>query len=126
MDHSWWLNVSLVFQLAQPDNLQTQSILFCIGFFTNEPEHLFRVFAYRSTARRRHLFGDFDDPSCGGDRIKPTVLHGVETAREGRESLAVQFALFLRHALCDPLQSRRRLGRATRPHAACWSSHNVD
>src|SRR5258708_1290648 len=70
MDHSWWLNVSLVFQLAQPDNLQAQSILFCIGFFTNEPEHLFRVFAYRSAARRRHLFGDFDDPARGGDRIK--------------------------------------------------------
>src|SRR6267154_3213778 len=126
MDHSWWLNVNLVFQLAQPDNLQAQRILFCIGFFTNEPEHLFRVFADRSAARRRHLFGDFDDPIRGGDRIKPTVLHGVETAREGREGLAVQFALFRCHAVCDSRKSCRRLGRSTGPHVACWSYYNVD
>src|SRR5260370_17028997 len=99
MDHSWWLNVSLVFQLAQPDNLQTQSILFCIGFFTNEPEHLFRVFAYRSAAWRRYLFGDCDDPARGGARIKSTVLHGVETVREACEDLPVPFPLLPPHPL---------------------------
>src|SRR5260370_12853104 len=99
MDHSWWLNVSLVFQLAQPDNLQAQSILFCIGFFTNEPEHLFRVFTYRSAARRAHLFGDFDDPARGGDTIKPTVLQCVDTLLQHRDPFSLQFPSSYIHSL---------------------------